>query len=77
MFDSARTLKQFHGKYMAVFGDSTLQENIYDLMILLSGISRDNPAMTRFMNRTVWLPWYVSSLLHQTYSKDKTPQSYG
>ena len=61
MFDSARTLKEFSGKYMAVFGDSTLQENIYDIMILLSGISRDNAAMTRFMNRTVWLPWYASS----------------
>ena len=85
MFDSARTLKQFRGKYMAVFGDSTLQENIYDLMILLSGISRDNPAMTRFMNRTIWLPWYVFPsftrhtaktkhyiLMHDSHTPDRT-----
>ena len=59
MYDSAHALESFRGKYMAVFGDSTLQENMYDLVVLLSGISKDDEAMTRYMNESIWLGWYA------------------
>ena len=55
MYDQAHALEHLHGKYMVLFGDSTLQENMYDLIILLSGISNDREAMDAFMNTSIWL----------------------
>jgi len=59
MYDSAHALEQLRGKYLALFGDSTLQENMYDIIILLSGLNRDPEAMDHFMNTSVW---YVTAL---------------
>ena len=55
MYDSAHALMHLRGKYIVLFGDSTLQENMYDLIILLSGISKDREALDAFMNRSIWL----------------------
>ena len=59
MYDSAHALEQLQGKYLALFGDSTLQENMYDIIILLSGLNRYPEALDRFMNTSVW---YVTAL---------------
>ena len=37
-----------------------MQENVYDLIVLLSGISKDRVAMDTFMNTSIWLPWCAS-----------------
>ena len=60
MYDSAHALEHLRGKYMVLFGDSTMQENVYDLIVLLSGISKDRVAMDTFMNTSIWLPWCAS-----------------
>ena len=54
MYDSAHALDQLRGKYLALFGDSTLQENMYDIIILLSGLNRYPEALDRFLNTSVW-----------------------
>ena len=49
VYDSVRALELFKGKYVVMFGDSTMEENMYDLIILLSGSSSDPEAMAHFL----------------------------
>ena len=43
-YDSAQVLKLLEGKYIVMFGDSTLEENMYDLILLLTSWTLDEVA---------------------------------
>ena len=51
MYDSTQLLKLLEGKYVVMFGDSTLEENMYDLILLLT--SRDLDAMATYLTTGV------------------------
>ena len=51
-FDMKRTQKCLAGKKIAVFGDSTIEDFVYDLALILSGISRNKKIMNDFIERS-------------------------
>ncbi len=51
MYDSTQLLKLLESKYIVMFGDSTLEENMYDLILLLT--SWDMDAMAPFLTAGV------------------------
>ena len=54
MYDSGQALKRLQGKYVVMFGDSTLEENMYDIILLLSDMSRNRTMMDSFVMAGVW-----------------------
>ena len=52
LFDMARTRDCLAGKRVAVFGDSTIEDFVYDLALLLSGISRNKKIMDKFIEES-------------------------
>ncbi len=51
--DSAGALDCLRGKYIVMFGDSTLEENMYDLILLLSGTPQSSEVMNNFITAAV------------------------
>ena len=51
MYDSTDLLRLLKGKYIVMFGDSTLEENMYDLILLLT--SRNLDAMASYLTTGV------------------------
>ncbi|CAL8465894.1 g5430 [Coccomyxa elongata] len=53
LHDTALALTHLKGKYIVMFGDSTMEENMYDLVLLISGISTDVKAMDVFLDTAI------------------------
>ena len=49
MYDSSQVLTHLRGKYIVMFGDSTMEENMYDIIILLSNMAHNRTSMDSFL----------------------------